>query len=154
MPRFTKQAATARIGVGVTKIVCARAGQIWRELTISDVGFDGQVQLVEKGRPTGIFIGVQVKTGASFINRRTETFTLKADHPPFLYWFRSQIPALGVVVDLSDLAACWININEHLTPQRIRSGPYSVPIIRTSASSFSPEALLGVTGHSRPRLRG
>ncbi|MDB4953225.1 MAG: hypothetical protein JWO36_794 [Myxococcales bacterium] len=147
MPRFTKQAATARIGIGVMEIICARAGQIWRELQVSDVGFDGVIEIVEKGHPTGVLIGVQVKTGASYINRTKNTVTLKADRDHFLYWFRSQIPALGVVVDPSDLAACWLNINVHLTPQRLQSGPYTIGTVRSHGSLFSPDALRGVIRH-------
>ncbi len=147
MPRFTKQAATARIGIGLMEIICARAGQIWRELPVSDVGFDGVIEIVEKGDPQGILIGVQVKTGASYLGRTKNTFTLKADRDHFLYWFRSPIPALGVVVDPSDLRACWLNINEHLTPQRLQSGPYALRSARSHASSFSPDALRGVIRH-------
>ena len=54
-----------RLGINCIAGVCARIGWIWRETSCSDVGFDGEAELVEGEDATGQIMKVQGKAGQS-----------------------------------------------------------------------------------------
>lgn len=68
----SSNAATERAGVLAMASACNRLGLIWRDLLQEDVGVDATVELCVDELPTGKLIGVQVKSGSSYIRSETE----------------------------------------------------------------------------------
>ena len=60
----------SRRGIAAVQSRAANLGQIWRENPTGDVGIDGHLELVrDDGTATAIIVGVQVKSGASYLKR-------------------------------------------------------------------------------------
>ncbi|WP_220219642.1 DUF4365 domain-containing protein [Gilliamella sp. ESL0405] len=54
-------------------------GIIFRETSSTDVGVDGQLELVTLERTaTGMLVGIQIKSGDSFVNKKIKFF---------FYWY-------------------------------------------------------------------
>ncbi|WP_270828343.1 DUF4365 domain-containing protein [Aeromonas sp. Y318-1] len=70
---------TSRAGVYFSGYALSMSGMIFRETSSSDVGIDGQIELVnDDGSATGMLIGVQIKSGDSFVNHKQKNSLL---HP-------------------------------------------------------------------------
>lgn len=143
MPKATDESAMSRIGVSFVDGVCARAHQVWRETPHTDVGLDGQIELVEDGLATGLFLGVQVKTGLSYLSADGQVFMLKADQNHFAYWAACAVPVIGVVVDPVRHVAMWINLTAECSLERIQHGPHTVAIPFGDDNAFTITALEG-----------
>ncbi len=64
-----KSELVSRAGVHYAGYVFSTEGIIFRETSSSDVGIDGQLELVsDDGTATGMLLGVQVKSGDSFVD--------------------------------------------------------------------------------------
>lgn len=140
MTRVSPQVATSQVGVALILKTCARAGQVWRETPHTDIGLDGQIEFLDAGRGTGALVGVQVRTGASYVSDDRVTFYVNADRAHFEYWSACTIPVIGIVVDPRTETARWTSLTEHCTEARIEHGPYTVPI---GDSAFTVEAVRG-----------
>ena len=157
MPEATNELAMSRIGVAIVDGICARATQVWRETPHTDVGLDGQIEFKDGERATGIFLGVQVKTGPSYIAKDGYTFVLKGDKEHFAYWGTCAMPVIGVVVDPVSEIAMWVDLTATCSPERTKHGPYAVPIPFTDANAFTIAAVSGplkvlATNYSHQRV--
>lgn len=133
----------SRIGISFVDGVCARARQVWRETPHTDVGLDGQIELVQDGRATGLFVGVQVKTGLSYVSEDGQLFFLKGDRSHFGYWATCSIPVIGIVVDPVRDVAMWVNLTAECSLDRILNGPYTVSVLFSDDNAFTIAALEG-----------
>lgn len=62
-------------------------GYIWRPTANSDVGLDGEIELVEDRAATAKIVKVQVKSGASYFRREDQrSFELHASADDVEYW--------------------------------------------------------------------
>lgn len=105
---------TSRAGVYYTGYVCSMSGVIFRETSNTDVGIDGQIELVDsENKATGMIAGVQVKSGDSFVDVETETFTFRAEQKHFEYWERFCLPVIGVVFSPTLRKAAWFDLSKH-----------------------------------------
>lgn len=141
---------TERAGVAYVDRLCSEAKQAWRELTRSDVGIDGHIELVENGRPTGKLVGVQIKSGPSFIGRSGQRFVFKASRDNFGYWARYCLPVLGVVYDTNMERAVWIDLKAASVAKRIAKGPYSINIEGEPANLLTAQNLPHVLSSLAP----
>jgi len=141
MSQATDELAMSRIGIALIDGICARARQIWRETPHTDVGLDGTIEFKDGERATGVFLGVQVKTGVSYLSEDGETFTLKGDQEHFAYWASCSIPVIGVVVDPVREIAMWVDMTALCSIDRIAGGPYTASIARSPESAFTVEAV-------------
>ncbi len=141
MTRLIQTASTERIGLTVVEKICARAQMIFREQSVQDVGIDGLIEIVEDGIATGIYVGVQIKTGKSFISKDGALFTFRANRAHFGYWARCAFLVIGVVIDPRSESAVWINLSNESTDDRIINGPYSIRIRFSTRTEFSVATL-------------
>ncbi len=94
---------------------CLRLGMIWRDLLQEDVGVDGSIELVLDGAPTGKLVGVQVKSGSSYIRASNgETFRFYPTLDDLEYWRKLVIPLVLVVFDPSSSSLYWIDITREV----------------------------------------
>ena len=59
-----------RLGIAAVQARAAKLHQIWRETPTGDFGIDGHMEFLRhNGMATGMMVGVQVKSGASYLQR-------------------------------------------------------------------------------------
>ena len=77
--KVPKSELVSRAGVHYAGYVFSTEGIIFRETSSTDVGIDAQLELVSHdGTATGMLLGVQVKSGDSFVDNNSETFSFKS----------------------------------------------------------------------------
>jgi len=88
---------TERLGVNETaQIVTKYIGWIFREQPIVDVGLDAILEQAEEGNPTGKFIAIQIKSGASNFHISDKILTYYVSHIHYNYWLNLEIPIIIV----------------------------------------------------------
>jgi hypothetical protein len=138
MPVAPDSSIIGRVGVFYTGYICALAGLLFREVTISDVGVDGQIELVDdEKRATGMLAGVQIKSGDSFVDVKRKTFTFRAEPKHFEYWKRYCLPVFGVVFSPTLKKAVWFDLNKHLSRIIEEGGPYQVTEGLSQSNEFN-----------------
>ena len=105
---------TSRAGVYFTGYALAMSGMIFRETSSSDVGIDGQIELVnDDGSATGMLIGVQIKSGESFVNHKQKKFTFTSSKEHYKYWSSFIMPTIGIVFSPKLETASWFVLESH-----------------------------------------
>ena len=67
LPKYIDTNKTERIGVHKAALVLSEMGFIFREISNSDTGVDGQIEEVdENNNATGRIMAVQIKSGNSY----------------------------------------------------------------------------------------
>lgn len=118
----------SRAGVHYAGYIFSLEGLIFRETGSTDVGIDGQLELVtSEGVATGLLVGIQIKSGDSFVNKDTRVFSFKASKEHFIYWRNLCIPAIGIVYSPALRTAAWFDLAEQT--ERILNDE-SPPVIR------------------------
>ncbi|MGF1727962.1 DUF4365 domain-containing protein [Photobacterium kasasachensis] len=109
-----KSELVSRAGVHYAGYVFSTEGIIFRETSSTDVGIDGQLELVSPdGVATGMLLGVQVKSGDSFVDSEAQVFSFKASKGHFKYWKNLCIPSIGVVYSPTLKKASWFDLTKH-----------------------------------------
>lgn len=112
--KATKSELVSRAGVHYAGYVFSTEGIIFRETSSTDVGVDGQVELVsDNGTATGMLLGVQIKSGDSFVDNNSEIFSFKSSKAHFEYWQELRIPAIGVVYSPTLKKASWFDLTKY-----------------------------------------
>lgn len=105
---------TSRAGVYFSGYALAMSGMIFRETSSSDVGIDGQIELVnDDGSATGMLIGVQIKSGESFVNHKQKEFTFISSREHYKYWSNFIMPTIGIVFSPKLETASWFVLDNH-----------------------------------------
>jgi hypothetical protein len=109
-----KSELVSRAGVHYAGYVFSTEGIVFRETASTDVGIDGQLELISSdGVATGMLIGVQVKSGDSFVDSNSKVFSFKASKEHFGYWKRLCMPVIGVVYSPALKIASWFDLTKH-----------------------------------------
>ncbi|MCI5148641.1 MAG: DUF4365 domain-containing protein, partial [Candidatus Electrothrix sp. MAN1_4] len=99
---------TERVGVNATEqIVINELLWIFRDQPIVDVGVDAIVEQSEDGNPTGKFLAVQIKTGASHFNLSKNKLTYYVSNIHYNYWLSLDIPIILVAHLPETKQTCW-----------------------------------------------
>lgn len=106
-----------RVLVGDVISAVALAGQISRELTVSDHGIDMEIEFKsDTGEATGEKIYLQLKSGDSYLRERkadgNEIFTIKKERH-LKYWMAQKFPML-LVIRNSEGEIRWMEIRDFL----------------------------------------
>lgn len=134
---------TERLGIAEFEKICAQAAQIFRELHLRDVGIDGFIELVLDGQATGLLVGVQVKSGDSFVRNGGTTFCLQADRRHLIYWAGCMFPVIGVVHEPSSGKTVWMDITAICTEERIDNGPFLLSCVFGPDTTLTADTLVG-----------
>jgi hypothetical protein len=123
-----KSELISRAGVHYAGYVFSTEGVIFRETSSTDVGIDGQIELVSPdGEATGTLVGVQIKSGDSFVDNNAQIFSFKASKKHFSYWQNLRMPAIGIVYSPTLKVASWFDLTKHAEDILTNNKP---PIIR------------------------
>lgn len=110
---MTRYNTKDRIGVNaVEKIVIGDLGWIFREQPIVDMGIDAHVERVDKGRPTGKLIALQIKTGSSYIRKTKRGFFYYGNLTHLDYWTGHSLPVVLVIHLPKTKQTFWSLVNE------------------------------------------
>lgn len=95
----TKQSESERSAIAALDQAVGALGHVWRETRNTDVGFDGQVELIdtETRGATGIHVGVQVKSRQDAGTGFGDTFAFGCPPKDVDYWLASNLPVLLVL---------------------------------------------------------
>jgi hypothetical protein len=120
---------TERLGIAAVQSRVADLLQVWRETSTGDFGIDGHIELVRDGHiPTGLMVGVQVKSGPSYLGRETDqgyAYTVAEQHQ--LYWEHYPVPVLLVLHDPKERVSYWTDVRQALRSGATRSRTVVVP---------------------------
>jgi hypothetical protein len=103
--------------VGEVISTVSLAGQISRELTVSDHGIDMEIEFKsDVGKATGRKVYLQLKSGDSYLSKRkrdgTEIFKIK-DERHARYWMTQKFPVL-LVIRNSEGEVRWMEVRDYL----------------------------------------
>lgn len=120
---------TQRAGVAFTELTITRDfGWLFREQLESDLGVDAHVEVVDDGRGTGRLLGLQIKTGPSYLNEKSDTgFVYRPDNKHVEYWLTHSLPILIVLVDLEGNRAWWQHISRETLTSTGKGWRITVP---------------------------
>lgn len=91
-PRYDN---TERLGVIKTEEIFVRDfNWIFREQPIVDMGIDAHIEIVDEGKPLGILIALQIKTGQSYFYEKENFFTYYINDIHFDYWLNHSLPVI------------------------------------------------------------
>lgn len=108
-----KWSPTESKGVAAVATVCAEElGWIFRPTASADVGIDGQIELVDGRGATGKLIGVQIKTGASYLRETARGLVYHGRKNDLDYWAEYSLPVIIVFHVPNDRVTFWVNIDD------------------------------------------
>ena len=125
---------------GHAKVIAGEAGQIYRPVSNSDHGIDGEIEFKDySGNASGQRLYLQLKSGDSHLRDRhrdrVEVFDIKK--PRWAeYWIAQAYPVM-LVVRTSDKRIRWFNATQYLQ-QKKDAGEWPVNQIIFEAEDFSP----------------
>ncbi|MCP4306359.1 MAG: DUF4365 domain-containing protein [bacterium] len=113
--KFTATAQVERQGVALCASVVAEMGHIWREKSVSDVGVDGEIELVDltSREALGRLLLVQSKARSGEFEGETEdSIRFRCTEDDLNYWLSASAPVLLVCSRPSTKEAWFKNIPE------------------------------------------
>lgn len=155
LPRIPPSLHQERAGILAVATALHTLGFIWRETPNSDVGIDGQIELVDdSGQATGQIVAAQVKSGESYFRREgVEAWHFSPDERHRLYWERFPLPVV-LFLHSPSRGTYWVDARRALrSPERSRLPYVEVPKhnLLDPASRRRFLSSLGTSG--RPFLR-
>ncbi|MCI5222131.1 MAG: DUF4365 domain-containing protein [Candidatus Electrothrix sp. AR4] len=90
-----------RRGVGIATDAFEALDFAFREQFESDYGIDAHAELIQSKQPTGQLLGIQLKSGASYLSERCDTgFVFRTDKDHANYWLNHALPVLICLCDV------------------------------------------------------
>jgi len=136
--KHPKSAQTGDKGVAFVRSVISQVAALFREFNSSDVGIDAAIELLTDARESsGDFVLAQIKAGRSYI--KNGQFFVRADRDHFETWSRYSVPVIGIVCDVDNNEARWVDISEFLLkkPEIVSHGPYVIEAPATNPFSVA-----------------
>lgn len=146
MKKFPRTKATGNLGVKLVSEIVFRAGSIFREIPEeTDIGIDGYIEFVDNEVATGILVGVQIKSGHSFLVQRQDGkyFELNVSRADMNYWNSQPIPIALIAYDPDTLLSGWMDITGYIRdkPEVLQKDNTSLRI--NTLSSFTIDSFVG-----------
>lgn len=105
--------STESKGVAAVATACAEELEwIFRPTSSADVGLDGQIELVDGRGATGKLIGVQIKSGVSYLREAPKGLVYYGSQDDLDYWAECSLPVIMVFHNPNDRVTLWVNIDE------------------------------------------
>ena len=130
-----------RIGVHkVALIFLEDFGWIEREQTVSDVGIDMQVEIVDNGMPTGQLIALQIKSGPSYFNEKKDGNIIYRGKKAHLeYWLNHSLPVLIALYNPQDNLTLWQKVIPENILETDKGWKTEIPTSQTLKVDFKEE---------------
>lgn len=136
-----------RLGIAAVQGYAAKTGQIWRETGTGDVGVDGTIEFVNAdGNATGRLVAVQVKSGTSFFDHKTDRgWKLYPSEAHRNYWESFPLPVILVLHNPEEEHSYWTDARQILRDP-LKSESYIEVPARNVMERTSPFDLLENAG--------
>lgn len=120
---------TERIGVHkVALIFLEKFGWIEREQTITDVGIDMQVEIVENNVPTGQLLALQIKTGKSYFKEeKDDNIIFRGKKKHLEYWTNYSLPVFIILHNQLTNKTYWQRVVPTKTEETEKAWKIAVP---------------------------
>lgn len=141
MPKYSETIVTSKLGINFVKKVVESAGCIFHRIDQeNDLGIDAIIELVKDGLPLSKQIGVQIKSGQSFYNGRSNQCLISVGNH-FEYWSKYPLSVYGIVYVPALNLANWVDIKWYLK----HSGPCAtIKFDRTKTNIFDSDSFLKI----------
>lgn len=131
LPKVTENQFTERLGVCAVEQKLTLKRFIWRETRNTDVGIDGQIELVnDDGTCAGSIVAAQVKSGCSYFESQDEGcvyFTPEEKHRH--YWANFPIPVILFLHNPATGLTLWIDARRfYRSPENIGVKRIKIPL--------------------------
>lgn len=152
---YSRQEQAGRRGVNACAAVVEQMGHIWREKPTSDVGVDGEIEIVDPSTrvASGRLLLVQVKTRSRLASGEGSTFNFTCGQDDLAYWLSGTAPVLLVLVSAESGEAWFKNLGEWFSsdPARRRT---RVVTFDVKVDRFSADAAQRLIGWAAPASSG
>ena len=103
-------------------------GMAFREQATSDFGIDAHVELIESEQPTGQLIGIQLKSGPSYLGEKYDAgFIFRSDRQHVEYWQNHALPVLICLCNVEASEIYWQQVNPETSIPTGKSFKFNVP---------------------------
>ena len=142
-------------GVYLTAYAVTKLGWIFREQPKRDYGLDAHVEVVEAGRATGHLIGLQIKSGSSYIKLGSSgDLIFRTDVSHADYWLGHALPVLVVIADVDEEKLYWQRVSAETVRSTGRGRRIDVPQANLLDAAALPQLSALAEGDRRlQRLR-
>lgn len=105
---------TAQRGVNAVEEIFLSMGWYFRRQLESDIGVDAHVEPAVDGEATGQLIGLQIKSGKSYFDRkRGNNYVYRGSARHLAYWERLSIPLLLILHNPQTGDTLWTTVERH-----------------------------------------
>ncbi len=120
---------TERKGINAVSSRVTDLEQIWRETSNSDFGIDGHIEFLDENEePTGMLLGVQVKSGPSwFKNENDLGVPYYANEKHQKYWEHYPVPVLLVLHHTKRKETIWVDARQEFRTGKASGNKIVVP---------------------------
>ncbi len=150
----SRYSSIEREGVNAVESVFIKFGWIFREQPIVDVGIDAQVEVCENGKPSGQLIALQIKSGESWFQEKSDTgFIYRGSVAHLEYWKKHSLPVIIVFYSPASKQIYWQVVQEKyikatgkgwkiVLPFTQKLNESAIPQLLNLSSAFIVEAML------------
>ncbi len=136
MPKWKSTKKTENQGIIFLESVINENGSIYRPIPgDKDTGIDGFIEFVDSENVTGELIAVQVKTGDSYYNVKTNEFELNLDNDMLNYWQNYMLPVILFFYSPSKKRGAWVSVSDFIKYQQYH-GKIPIKKITTSLNNY------------------
>lgn len=121
--------ATERKGIAAIQSKLAELELIWRETSTGDFGIDGHIEFLdENSEPTGMMVGVQVKSGQSYFRGETDdTVPYTANDKHQKYWEHYPVPVLLILYHPDRKETLWVDARQEFRTGKVSGNKIVIP---------------------------
>ncbi len=118
-----------RLGVNEVEKIFLEFGWIPRHILQTDIGIDMIVEVCQSNIPIGKFLGVQIKSGASYFSEQTKNSIIyRADKTHIDYWINNALPVIITLYNPITNITIWQSINEKTIVNTGKNFKIEIPI--------------------------
>ena len=120
---------TERRGAGLTAEAFESLGFAFREQHVSDCGIDAHAELIESEQATGRLLGIQLKSGASYLSETDrDSYVFRTDQDHVKYWLNHSLPVLICLCDVNVKLIYWQVVNAETAISTGKGFKFNVPM--------------------------
>ena len=114
MPKLKQTSITAKKGVNFIRSIVEENGSVFHKIEQdNDFGIDCIIEFFIGENPANKSIGIQIKSGSSYINRTNNTAIIPVDDH-YDYWVNYSLPVYGIVYNETNAESYWVDIKKYL----------------------------------------
>ncbi len=114
MVTYKRTNITSKTGLNFVRTIVEDAGSLFHKIEQeNDLGIDGLIEFVRDGQPLGKQVAVQVKSGNSYFNSKSEQCLIPIENHRD-YWSKYPLPVIGIAYIPNLMHAHWVDIKPYL----------------------------------------